>query len=233
MLHAKSISVAAGWARPPYINSADHSGFELDLIRAVLKDMGHETTVVYVPHSTTISLLKNGQVDMALTLNSDSGIAQEMLSDVYITYQNAILSLKRHKLVLTSLAQLSDLRVIGFQSAKNVLGIQFFEAVSASSLYFEMADQNKQLELFLQGNVDAIAIDINVFDYLSREMTGSSQFDKIEVHPFFPLNNYRAGFRDKQLKQKFNEALNEYLGSSQYVKLKSTYQIRQVSPIIE
>ncbi|MGJ8679244.1 substrate-binding periplasmic protein, partial [Paraglaciecola sp.] len=173
-VRADTISVAAGWARPPYINPLDHTGFELDIIRQVLSRMGHKTKVVYVPHQTTIELLNDAQVDIALTLNEGIGVSSERLSDVYINYQNVVLSLSKRNLKIAEIQDLSAFRLVGFQSAKDVLGDEYSNLVKGNSLYFEMADQKKQVELLLQGVVDAIVIDLNVFDYLSTEIAGKS-----------------------------------------------------------
>lgn len=229
---ADTINVAAGWARPPYINPVDHTGFELDIIRQVLAKMGHETKVVYVPHRNTIQMLKAGQVHMALTLNEGAGIASSLLSETYIDYQNVVLSLNRRHLTITSLQDLSTLRVIGFQSAEDVLGDEYAQAIKENNLYFEMADQEKQVELFLQGNVDAIVVDLNVFDYLSKKLTGKSQSEQVQVHPFFAINSYRVGFIDTFMKNEFNVRLKKYLTSPEYKKLRAQYGIKQIAPVL-
>lgn len=232
LAHAKSISVAAGWARPPYINPVNHTGFELDIIRHVLSLMGHKTKVVYVPYLTTIELLKAGQVDIALTLSEGGGIDSEFLSDVYISYQNVVLSLKRRNIKIDNLQSLSLFSLIGFQSAQDVLGASYLKAIKANNLYFEMADQRKQVELFLQSNVDTIVLDINVFDFLSKDLTGESQFKNVKVHPLFPINSFRAGFKDKSMKKHFNEQLREYLLTQQYEDLRAQYHIKQITPLL-
>lgn len=230
--NADTINVAAGWARPPYINPIDHTGFELDIIRQVLSKMGHKTKVVYVPHHNTIQMLKAGQVHMALTLNEGIGIHSSLLSAPYIDYQNVVLSLKGRGFKINELRDLSMLRVIGFQSAKDVLGDEYAVIMKGNNLYFEMADQEKQVELLLQGSVDAIVVDLNVFDYLSKKLTGKSQFEKIKVHPFFDINSYRVGFSDKIMKNAFDVQLKNYLVSDTYKKLKTQYGIKQITPVL-
>lgn len=229
---ADTISVAAGWARPPYINPVDHTGFELDIIRQILAKLGHKTKVVYVPHQTTIQLLNAQQVDIALTLNEGIGVPTDSLSDVYIEYQNVVISLKQRNYKINNIADLSSLRVVGFQSAKDVLGDKYSALAKGNSMYFEMADQKKQVELLLQGGVDAIVIDLNVFDFLSKELTGDSQFEQVRVHPFFAINSYRAGFKNKDLKKAFDRQLKVYLQSEQYKKLKAHHHIKLIAPVL-
>lgn len=227
---AQTVNVAAGWARPPYITPNAHSGYELEIVTHILANLGHDTKVVYLPYQSSIDLLKSKQVDMTLTLHEDTGIGVDMLSDVYINYQNVVLSLKQKDLNINNLQGLANLRVIGFQSAQDVLGEEYLAVTSQNSLYFEMADQRKQVELFLQGDVEAIIIEINVFAYLSREITNQSQFENVNVHTFFPANAFRAGFKDKTLKNQFNRQLKLFLDSPEHQALKTKYQIRSALP---
>ncbi|MEC8376894.1 MAG: amino acid ABC transporter, partial [Pseudomonadota bacterium] len=46
---SEQLDVVVGWDKPPYVMSADHSGFELELTRAILKELGHELSPIYVP----------------------------------------------------------------------------------------------------------------------------------------------------------------------------------------
>ncbi len=224
--HAKSLQVAAGWARPPYIDPQNHTGFELDLIRQVLSTMGYSTKVVYVPHKTTIDMLARGNVDMAITLNQGSGIPKEQLSDVYITYQNVVVSLKSRNLSINSIDDLSDRSLIGFQSAKDVLGDDFRRVTKDSPLYFEMADQAKQVELLLQGGTDLVILDVNVFNYLHAKLSEGKALQAIRFHRLFAPNPFRAGFKDLVHKHQFNQALQEFISSEQYQTLRQQYKIQ-------
>ncbi|WP_158972492.1 ABC transporter substrate-binding protein [Paraglaciecola sp. L3A3] len=228
---AETIKVAVRWSKLPYINSDDNSGFELEIINEVFNKLGYQTKYSYSPYEDAIHMVKHGQADLALTLNNHSSVVPEFLSDVYITYQNVGLTLKRKNIKIKQIQDLSQLSIIGFQSANKALGKDFTDMVNSNSLYIEMADQRKQVELFLQGQVDAIILDINIFDYLSSELRGSNQLNNVDIHPLFPLNPYRAGFTDKLLKQKFNQELQKYLASSQYQTLKEKYKIKQISPL--
>lgn len=83
----------------------------------------------------------------------------------------------------------------------------------------------------MQGNVDAIVVDLNVFDYLSKKLTGKSQLEHVQVHPFFDINSYRVGFIDKLMKNEFNVTLKKYLASPEYKKLRAQYGIKQITPV--
>lgn len=102
---ASDITVAAGWSRPPYIIPDTHSGFELDLITQVLSNIGHEVTFVYVPYERTISMLEQKKIDIALALDANGGLDTWPLSDVFVVYQNVVLSLKENKLEMNNIGK--------------------------------------------------------------------------------------------------------------------------------
>ena len=223
---AGDIKVAAGWSRPPYIIPKTHSGFELDLIKQVLSNMGHKAVFTYVPYERTITMLQHKNVDMALTLNIKSGLRARQLSDVFVVYQNVVLSLKENKFEINNIQDLESLTVVAFQGASEVLGKQFVEMTTKNNLYMEMADQRRQLELFLQGEVDAIIIDVNIFNVLSTKLTGINQLKNTTVHPLFPVSPYSAGFKDLELKDQFNSALRKFVADGDFQTLKRDYNIQ-------
>jgi polar amino acid transport system substrate-binding protein len=225
---ATDIKVAAGWSRPPYIIPKTHSGFELDLIKQVLANMGHKAILTYVPYERTISMLQQKSVDMALTLNIKSGLQARQLSDVFVVYQNVVLSFKKNRFDINNIKDLESLTVVAFQGASEILGLRFFEMTTKNSLYIEMADQRRQLELFLQGDVDTIIIDINIFNALSEKLTGINQLKNINIHPLFPVSRYSAGFKDLQLKEQFNSALRKFVADGDFQKLKRYYDIQDI-----
>lgn len=227
---ADTLKVAASWAKPPYIIPKTHSGFEIELMTDVFKDLGHDVNFMYMPYGRAVEMLAREQIDVTLTLNNLSGIAPKQLSEVYVFYQNVALSLKSKHLLLQQLQDLSKYSVAGFQSASEVLGSEFAAAVKDNPFYTEIADQKRQLELLLDDQVDVIIIDLNVFNYLAFELTGFNQFENVTVHPFFPLSPYSAGFKDMLLKANFNRSLGKYVSSGRYQALREKYNFKDIIP---
>ncbi|MFT5838101.1 MAG: hypothetical protein ACI9UT_000592 [Flavobacteriales bacterium] len=56
-----------------------------------------------MPYNQSIEMLERKQVDVALTLNNLSGTAPKYSSDIYVSYQNVVLSLKSKKLSIQQL----------------------------------------------------------------------------------------------------------------------------------
>jgi hypothetical protein len=122
---------------------------------------------------------------------------------------------------------------VGFQSAADVLGVEFADTIKNIPFYIEVGDQRQQLELFFNEQVDVIIVYLNVFHNLSLELTGSDQSEKVMVHPFFAPNRYRAGFNDMKLKKQFSQTLGKYVSSGRYKTLKVKYNFRDVVPTIK
>ena len=218
-----TIDMAVGWHKPPYVIAENNSGFELELIQSVFQTMAYTTKVVYVPYGRSHNLLKRGLVDIALTANSPTGIAQPHISEVYVVYQNVALSLKNSKLEIQSMEDLAKYSVVSFQNATTNLGGEYADAVKQSPMYLELPEQRRQVELLLLGNVQVAVMDINIFNYLSKEISGSNQLINTEVHKLFAPTPYRVGFKDQNLKDRFNLALSRYLGSEAYPALLKKY----------
>lgn len=227
---AKPLDVAVGWTKPPYVIANGNTGFELDLMRSVLQTLGHEMTPLYVPYGRSHTMLKSGLVDITLTMNDKLGFNPEQLSDVYVTYQNVALSLKKNQLMLQDLTDLKYHTVVAFQNASLVLGEEYKQAVDESRLYIELPDQKRQVEMLLMGNAAVVVMDINIFIHFSKQITGENKITAVDVHKLFPASPYRAGFKDPALKDAFNLALANFMASDEYQWLKYKYAFYQSRP---
>jgi polar amino acid transport system substrate-binding protein len=225
--HINQLDMAVGLTKPPYVISEGDTGFEIDLIKAVFANMNFQINSFYVPYGRSYAMLKNSEVDLTLTLNHQLDIDSDMLSDVYVTYQNAVISLTSRALKITAMDDLQGKSVVGFQNASWVLGKSFREAVKNSPLYIELPNQKRQVEMLLLGNVDAVVMDINIFNHFSRVLTGSNQMAAVSIHRLFPASDYHVGFKDINLKKQFNVALADYLSSDDYIKLRNKYNFIQ------
>ena len=225
---AKNIDLAVGWTKPPYVIADGNTGFELDLMSMVFNSIGHQIMPIYVPYGRSYTMLADGNVDMALTINQKWGIDPQYLSDVYVTYQNVGLSLKRNGFIINSLSDLQFYSVVAFQRASVVLGDEYRLATQKSRMYIELPEQKRQVEMLLMGHAEVAVMDINIFIHLSEQLAGESQLDNVNVHMLFPASPYRAGFKDLELKQQFNQALNKFMASDKYNWLIRKYDLYQI-----
>ena len=55
---ADNLKIAASWAKPPYIIPQTHSGFEIELITDLFKDLNHDVKFVYMPYDRAVEMLQ-------------------------------------------------------------------------------------------------------------------------------------------------------------------------------
>ncbi|MFC3031017.1 substrate-binding periplasmic protein [Pseudoalteromonas fenneropenaei] len=221
---ANTLSISVGWNKPPYVIEEKNSGFELDMVSAIFATMGYPVSYVYVPFGRSNTLIKAGKVDVALTINQRMDTEGLALSESYISYQNAAISLKGRSIELSSIQDLRNYSIVAFQNASLVLGNDYRMATKLSPLYLELPDQRKQVEMLLKGKVDFVVMDINIFNYLSTELIGSSHISNVVIHRLFPKTDYHMAFKSKELMLTFNAAMHAFKQTDAYTKLVEKYE---------
>jgi len=227
IVSAKELNVAVGWNKPPYVIEKNDSGFEVEMLRAIFKKMGHQLNIIYTPVGRSSTILKKGLVDIGMTLSSRLDIAPAVFSSSYITYHNVAISLKGRGISLDKISQLSKYSIAAFQNANIYLGKEYSTVVDKSTFYVELPDQYKQVAMLLLGRTDIVVMDVNIFNYLSKEHLGKNHMDNVDVHYIFPTNAYHLGFFDEKIKDQFNKALITYKKSLGYQQLIKEYQFIQ------
>jgi polar amino acid transport system substrate-binding protein len=215
---AKQIDVVVGWTKPPYVISEQDSGFELELVRAILLEMGHEMSPIYVPFGRTASLVKKGGMDIGLTLNSGHDIDPAILTDPYVYYQNVAVSRTDRNLEINEIEDLLGHSVIAFQTAISVLGEEFKNTLAHQKNYMELAQQERQVNLLLLGSVDVAVLDRNIFQYAKHQLPFEKQHDT-KIHELFPVSSYSAAIPDEQLRNEFNSVLAQFIKDGRYQSL--------------
>ena len=224
---AKKYSISVGWTKPPYVIEKDDLGFEVELLKAVFSEMGHELNFVYVPFGRSHNLLVKGVVDIAMTLSPTVDINPAVYSDPYIIYQNVAISLKGRGIKLDKISMLSKYTIVASQNAKVNLGNEYFIAAEMSPFYIELPDQKNQVSMLLLGRTDVVVMDINIFNYLSKERIGASHMENVDVHRIFKVSPYHLGFLSAKLRDQFNQALKKIRRSPRYQALVDKYEFIQ------
>jgi polar amino acid transport system substrate-binding protein len=220
--HARTLNVIVGWDKPPYVVSSSHSGIELELIGAVLHDMGHEILPIYVPFGRTVRLIEQGVADIGLTVNEKHDIDKSVLSNPYIIYQNVAVTLAESMFTINSVDDLQDKSVVAFQTASTVLGDTFHTLMAGRSRYIEMPEQERQVSMLLLGSVDAVIMDRNIFTYLKSAMPKPHRRDTV-IHEIFPVSLYSAAIPNAALRRDFNLALADFIEDGRYDALLKKY----------
>ncbi len=206
-LSAKELDVVVGWNKPPYVISQEHTGFEVDLVRAILAEMGYGLSPIYVPFGRTARLLKDDAVDIGLTLNPAHTVDQSILSEPYIIYQNVVVTRADRELTIYSIDDLKGKSVIAFQTAQSVLGEGFGRTLASQTTYIEMARQDSQVDMLMRGSIDVAILESK---YKSE---------------LFPISAYSAAIPDPELRAKFNATLRLFIEDGRYQLLLDEYKL--------
>lgn len=227
--NADELTVVAGWDKPPYVITENHSGFELELVNTILKELGHTMTPLYVPFGRSARQLENGVADIVLTLRAEHLVPDSLLSDVYVAYQNSAVSLASRNIVIEDATDLLPHTVLAFQTARDVLGSEYHSAVSNHHCYSEIASQERQVKMLLLGSVDVAVMDRNIFTWLRSQLPAKFQKDVV-FHDLFERSEYRAAILNTELRQQFNAQLQRLKQDGRYQKLMNKYYLSYSTP---
>jgi len=219
----QAFKVVVGLSKPPYVIEESRLGFELELIRQVLTNIGKEAQFIFIPYGRSEKMLDLPDIDAVITVNQQMFPNSKNLSETYINYQNVAISLKSRAVELNSIADISSYSIASFQLADKVLGKEFALAVTSSPVFTQVANQKKQVELLLLGRVDILVMDIKIFLHYLRELNQGEQASAVKIHHIFPLSPYRVAFKSSEDVSAFNLAMKKYKFSINYQKLLDKY----------
>lgn len=221
-----TIDVIVGLTKPPYVISESDTGFELELITAVLNKMDISPRFIYAPLGRSLKLLDQGMGEALLTINEYIVPNSKIRSNPYITYQNVAISLSSSGINIDKIEDLEKNSVASFQFAHKYLGPTFATATKNNANYIEIPNQFQQVEMLLEKRIEVIVMDINIFNYIFTQLTmGNKAQPELSVHKVFPENPYSMAFKDETKVQTFNTKLTEFLQSPEYQSLKQKYKI--------
>lgn len=225
-LQAESLNIAFDYAKPPYIYKKEKSGFEIELLKGVLKSMGHQTIFHALTFIHPEKLIKSDMVDVLMTVNNNVISDNTLLSDSYVNYQNVAISLAKSQIKINNIKELDKYNVVAFKAASKLLGSEFGAMSDTHEHYFEVENQLKQVSLLFSGKADVIIIDMNIFNFYREQVmlqTGAS----VDYHEIFPITEYKVAFHEKALVSTFNQTLAEFKRSNEYELLLEKYNIKQ------
>lgn len=221
----KIVDVAVGWAKPPYIDQDNNSGFEVELVENIMAPLGYRINLIYVPYGRSQRMVQNGEVDMMLTAHDRLMLDPIMLSDKYIVYENVAVSLKRNNLKIEKIEDLKRYSLVAFQNASLVLGKRFKHTSQNSKNYIELPEQENQVEMLFKGKTQVIVLDINIFTHFQQALSDIREQEAYTVHHIFPENQYKVAFKDPDLKLEFNRSLAQFIQTDAYHALRKKYSL--------
>jgi polar amino acid transport system substrate-binding protein len=219
------LKVVVGLAKPPYVIQENDKGFELDLIRNILKKMGKSVKFVYTQFGHSSKMIDVKNIDAVMTTNQNVFRDDSKLTNEYITYQNVAISLTENNFKISKINDLAGHSISSFQKADKILGAEFANILDRTLFHIKVADQSHQPSQLLKKRVDVLIMDINIFKYFVNKLGIKDIDSTFTIHEIFPSTHYRMAFKNKAYVKAFNESLAQYKQTNEYQLLKSIYNL--------
>jgi polar amino acid transport system substrate-binding protein len=226
-INSAEIKMSFGGEIPPYTFPKTNSGIELEVIGAALAYKGHILKPSYHILKQVPEVFKNKIVDAAMTdLGEDLSKEGAYYGNPAVWYDNVIISLKENNLSIKKPEDLGGLIITSFQGAVKRYP-KWLKPVKAEYNYFEQNNQQLQVLVLHKERVDLILSDINIYKYNVNKLKKEKNFiaKPIKIHHFIKVNlmNYRPVFRNKEIRDDFNEGLKYIKETGLYQKIYDKY----------
>jgi len=221
---APELVVAISLDMPPYVTDKAAGGLEVDIVRFVLRE--YDLRFVQLPYGELQTAVQQKRADVSLGVEEDD--KDIYYSTDFITFANYAVSKKADGFRIDGVANLRDHEVLTWGNAYLELGGEFEALFSPQSPqrknYIEVADQEEQVRRFWEGRGLVIVIDHSIFVHFSRKM--GHDLNEVSFHAIFPpVTNFKAGFRDAAVRDRFNEGLANLCRSGEYEELLRRYGV--------
>jgi polar amino acid transport system substrate-binding protein len=214
------------FASPPftkvdYTTDAGERGIEIDIMREALAFSHRELQPEYMTYNRLSAQLRSKKITAVATVRPE--VKDAFYSDTFVYFKNAVITHPDFPRDLISIEDMASVSSVAWQGARLDLGKKFSQAVNLSQQYEEIADQKKQVALFLAHRVDAIVIDENIFLYWAKIIANKKRSD-FKFHELFPdRTNFVVGFTDEKLRDDFNLGLRTLKANGTYDKIYRSY----------
>lgn len=220
---ADTLRIGFGTHKPPYVFEGEPRGLEYELVTAALRAAGYSVQVHYAPMERLHMALRRKELDGIATTNQRSGI-EAFYSDTYIHYHNVAIALTSRGYRIDDLSDLSRYSISSFQRARYLLGPEFQAIADANPRYREEALQINRNRLLYSGRVDLVIGDPRILRYFNREV--ADQVDTrqpLTLYLLFPPTPYSVGFREPEMRDRFNRGLQAIRDSGEYLRIEQHY----------
>lgn len=207
--NARTLLIATSSSIPPYVITDQHRGIVVEILREVMQMSGHQIEFVYAPNRRVEHMIEERQVDGVYNL-AQGALASVYYTDAIIDYHNVAITRQEFSGDITSLSDLTGLRVVVFQNAAKFLGTEFEQLMRSSQAFPEVSNQRSQVLMLFRGRADVIIMEQRIFEYFFRQLSSGGEIGGgYRIHPLFEPAPRYAAFLDESLRNEFNVGLKK------------------------
>ncbi len=209
---------------PPYVLD-ENRGIVIDLMREALQPSGYKIVPIPLPIGKGLDLFSKGRADgtASITENTDLPV---YYSDDFIRYHNKAFALKSRSLAINSITDLKGKKIVAFQSARKYLGEKYGRAMTGNYFYREMSNQEKQVDMLIDGEAEIAIMDESVFKFFIRKLTAEGKVPanvEFDTFTIFPPTTFKAAFLERQVRNDFNRGLEDLRRNGRFAAIYREY----------
>ncbi|MDN3579076.1 transporter substrate-binding domain-containing protein [Chitinimonas viridis] len=222
----KTLKMAFGLGRPPFVyeEAGIWRGFELDIMRTAMRELGYEVDNHHLPNARLYIALSDASFAAAVAVQPEPGDKNCYSKQSISEYVNVAISKSSRHITLNRVHDLSKYSVAAWQKAHRNLGREF-EALYGPNAegphlehYTELGDQTAQVRQFWLNRFDVLLIDKTIFAWYRQQLRSSlPTSESVDIHPIFPGRaSYYVVFRDCRLRDRFDQVLARMKSNGRY-----------------
>lgn len=209
------LHLSAPWSF--YNADGELDGIEYQLLSRIFRRAGFDVEYELHSYSRLLKQFSDKKLDCASPVAIE--VAGASYSQNFLPFQDVAVSLQARHVKVDTLAQLSDKRIVAYQQAQQVLGLEFSQAISTAS-YLELAERELQLELLFSDRVDLVIGERRVLWYLAQLLAPQH---KLTTHYLFAEKAYPAACWTPALRDVINQGLLQLQQSGEYQHILQRY----------
>ncbi|MDD3463079.1 MAG: transporter substrate-binding domain-containing protein [Sulfurospirillaceae bacterium] len=223
----RSVNIVFSKNEEPYVmENAFAKGIEYDIVKEILskKDVLVSYEKFISPEKILNILQEDEKIDVVVGINPQNGTFY--YSEPLVDFEYIAISRIEDKLKINSIEDLKKKKIIAFKDAYKTLGEKYntlFNPTNRPETYTEISTQDEQVTAFLNKKADVIILDKNMFQWYLKS-SSKKDTSKYKFHTIFDdKNSHCIAFKDKNLRDLFNESLQDMKKSGKYNQIVDNY----------
>ena len=217
-LFGKELKIAVSVGNAPYTimdeKSGKTTGIHIDIVNEALAFKKHKGSYISFPFGRLHLALEEGDVDASVAVGKKEG-SSIYYSDPAVGYDNVVITLKERNFSIKTFDDLKILKIVSFPNARKYLGPEFAQIAKINPRYKESSRPKSAIGLLFSKRIDALVWDLYVVHYhKSQALIDTSA--SLSFHRLWKPTLYPVAFRDKQIRDDFNEGLDHLKKTGKY-----------------